>query len=109
MVPDEIKDYLDSPTVSNLSVFTLLSIGVSEGRYIASDDVPMAYINAKRKVTNNSKKIYMKLNKAIVDIILKNDPSFAEFVDSDGTAVVYQIPQVYGMKKLVVFLSRVDL
>ena len=97
MVSEESKDYIDSPTVSNLSIFTMLTIGVREGRYIASDDAPMAYINAKRHVTNNSKKIYMKLNKAVVDIILKNDPSFAEFVDSDGTAVVEIIRALYGL------------
>ena len=69
---------------------------MSEGRYIASDDVPMAYPNAKRTVTSDRKRIYMKLNKSIVVIIIRNDPAFAEYVDPDGTANVEIIAALYG-------------
>ena len=65
-----IKEHINSPTISTTALFTMLAIGVSEGRHIASDDVPMAYVNAKRKVTSDKKKIYMKLARGIVDIIL---------------------------------------
>ena len=97
MVPEDVKSFIDSPTVSNTAVLSLLAIARAEGRYIASDDVPMAYPNAKRSVNCDRKRIYMKLNQSIVKIILRNDPEFAEYVDSDGTAIVEIIAALYGL------------
>ena len=71
MVPEDVKSFIDSPTVSNTAVLSLLAIARAEGRYIASDDVPMAYPNAKRSVNCDRKRIYMKLNQSIVKIILR--------------------------------------
>ena len=97
MVPEELKDFIDSPTVTTTALFTMLAIGASEGRQMMSDDIPMAYTNAKRKVSSDRKRIYMKLTRNIVDIIVKNDSSFQQFVNSEGTAVVEIIAALYGL------------
>ena len=81
------------PRVTKKKKKKKLAIGVSEGRYIASDDVPMAYIT----VASDRKRIYMKLNKSIVAIIKRHDPNFAEYVDSDGMATVEIIAALYGL------------
>jgi hypothetical protein len=94
-VPLELRDYVNSPTVSAEAVFIMLAIFGKENRHIASYDVPAAYINAKRDP--NSKKIYMKLNKDITNLILENDPLFQKYVDIDGTSVVEIIRALYGL------------
>ena len=94
-VPLELRDYVDSPTVSAEAVFIMLAIFGKENRHILSYDVPAAYLNAQRGP--NSKPTYMKLNKDITNIILENDPSFAKFVDKDGTSVVEIIRALYGL------------
>ena len=94
-VPIELRDYVDSPTVSAEALFIMLAIFAKEDRHIVGYDVPAAYLNAQRDPS--SKKIYMRLNKDITNIILENDVSFAKFVDANGTSVVEIIRALYGL------------
>ena len=94
-VPLELRNHVDSPTVSAEAVFIMLAIFAKEDRHIVGYDVPAAYLNAQRDPM--SKKIYMRLNKDITDIILENDASFKKFVDSNGSSVVEIIRALYGL------------
>lgn len=94
-VPEELKEYIDSPTVSAEAVFLLLSIFAVEEREWSSYDVPAAYTNAVRNP--NSSPIFMVLNKDVTDIIVKNDPIFSMFVNEKGSSLVKIIRAAYGL------------
>jgi hypothetical protein len=94
-VSEELREYIESPTVSAEAVFILLSIFAMEGREWASYDVPAAYTNAKRNP--NSNPVYMILNKDITKIIVDNDPSFEEFINVKGSSLVKVVRAAYGL------------
>ena len=96
-VAPELREYLDSPTVSADAVFMLLSIFALEERYWAGYDVPAAYTNAIRNPKSNP--IFMVLNKEITSIITKNDPSFVKFVNNNGSSLVKVLRAAYGLSE----------
>ena len=95
MVAEELKEYIDSPTVSPDAVLLMLSVFAMEGRQWASYDVPAAYTNAKRDP--NSNPIYMVLNKEISTIIADRDTEFRQFINEKGTSLVKIMRAAYGL------------
>jgi hypothetical protein len=96
-VAPELREYLDSPTVSADIVFLMLSIFAMEERYWAGYDVPAAYTNAKRNPDSNP--IFMVLNKDITSIIVENDPQFSQFVNGKGSSLVKVVRAAYGLSE----------
>lgn len=86
-----------SPTASIHSVFTILSIGVTEGRKFLSFDVFMAYLHAKM-----DEDVFMTLDEQTTELLLQRDKELngnnATFFKNvvDGKATVRLNKALYG-------------
>jgi hypothetical protein len=91
-----LYDDLAAPTVSTTHVFMHLAVAAAQRRHIASMDITAAYLNARLKREGHPV-VHMRLNKAIVNMVLEVDPKFASNVHDDGTAVVEVTQALYGL------------
>ena len=89
----EEKD-TESPTVSINTVLILLSIAAKLKLVKHVYDVSGAYLNADLVEPE-----YMKINRDVVDIILKFNPEYSEYVMEGGHMVVELKKALYGLKQ----------
>jgi len=89
-----LYDDLSSPTAMTISVLTAASIAAKEGRKTATADIKGAFLNSSMEPTGV--KVHMRLDKDMTKILVKIDPSFAQFVQDDGSSVVELDKALYG-------------
>jgi hypothetical protein len=82
---------ISSPTVSVKSVFLCSSIAAAQKRKVATIDVVGAYLNA-----DMVRKVLMKLQKDVVELLVQIMPQWKSHVLSDGTMVVLLKKALYG-------------
>jgi hypothetical protein len=85
---------LASPTVATSSVLISAAIDANEGREVRTGDIGGAFLNAD--MSNTGVPVYMRLDKLMTSILVKIDPTFAEFVLDDGSSVVQLDKALYG-------------
>ena len=90
----EIYDNGSSPTVSTQSAFMIAAIAAAEGRAVATIDVEGAFINSF--IPDSSPPILVRLGKYETEVLCHIDPSYKEFVLSNGTMVVKLNRALYG-------------
>lgn len=89
-----IYDESTSPTASTTSVFIAATLAANEGRAVATVDVPGAFLHSK--MPDDSPPVLMRLNKFETKVLVKVEPSFAEYVRPNGTCVVKLKRALYG-------------
>ena len=76
---------VSSTTLRTPSYNTLLNIGAFEDSEISVIDIRSAYLQADLPV---DLKIYMRINKELVEILKEVDPSIAEYINDKGEVLV---------------------
>jgi hypothetical protein len=77
---------LAAPTAATANVFAMAAMAAREKRVEATVDIGGAYVNAS--MIESGVIVHMRLDKIMTSILVKIDPSFAEFVAEDGSSVV---------------------
>ena len=85
---------LSSPTAATTSVLTVAAIAAAEGRHVFVTDIGGAFLNASLQPTGVI--VRMRLNQLMTTLLVQIDPSYAEFVEQDGTVVVELDKALYG-------------
>ena len=83
---------VSSPVVSTMSVNVLAAIAAKERRHIACTDIGSAFLNSDM----SGEDVFMRLDRMMTDMLCGIDPSFREFVNSDGSIVVHLNKALYG-------------
>ena len=85
-----------SPTANILSINTLLSYGVNQGRYVFTSDVPGAYLHA-----DINEEVVMKLPKSCslfwLQITGINPDIWQNYIDKKGFVYVLVLKAIYGL------------
>jgi len=81
----------EAPTASLQSVYMIASIAAHEGRAVVTADITGAYLNADMK-----KVVHMRLEPKLAEVLAALEPSYQEYVNSDGTLVVTLQKALYG-------------
>ena len=92
---DEINIYnnkLTSPTVNIQCVMMEIAKAAYENRFVCTVDITGAYLNAKM----GSVRVHMRLDKRLTELLISLDPSYNDYVNSDGTLVVILDKALYG-------------
>ena len=89
-----LYDNLASPTVATTSALITAAIAASEGRHVMSLDVPGAFLNADMEATGVT--VRMLLDPVMTAILVKIDPTYAPFVNPNGTCLVELDKALYG-------------
>ena len=87
-IPESLRS---SPTVNISSVFSVASVAAAKGMKVASIDVQQAYLNADMET-----EVYMWLDPLLARILVKRDPSFAQYVDAKERILVKLNKAQYG-------------
>ena len=91
----EIYDNGSSPTVSTSSVFLVAAIAASRNNAVACIDFPGAFLNSDMPEVGNHV-VLMRLNKLLTSILIKIDPLYIKYVQTNGTCVVRLKKALYG-------------
>ena len=84
-------DEINSPTASLQSVFMVATLAAQESRKVMTMDIGSAYLNADMQ-----KEVNMMLEKEIAEILVKVDPKYKAFLNSNGSVVVRLKKALYG-------------
>jgi hypothetical protein len=88
------EDY-SAPTVKTQSVFMCSAINATENRYVATLDVPGAFLNAD---ANPNNPVNMKIDALHASILCAINPEkYKPFLRKDGSLVVRIIKALYGL------------
>ena len=90
---DKIYDRLTSPTIKNQTIFCLVAFAAEHLWFTATFDIGCAYLNASR---SGLKQLYIKLNKAVMTILVKMDPTFQAAVSPNGSGLLEAMKAIYG-------------
>jgi hypothetical protein len=82
---------INSHTVSLSFLLTIASVAAAKGLYVVIMDVGSAYLNAEMKDD-----VYVYLQKEVADILIKQDPSFVQYIDYKGQVLVKLKKGQYG-------------
>jgi hypothetical protein len=88
-------DDTSSPTVEQTSVMSVAAIAACESRYVATCDIGGAFLNADM-FKESGKKVIIRLDKSMAQMLSKVQPHYLEYVDSDGTLYVELDKAMYG-------------
>ena len=83
-----------SPTVSTQAVLMVAAIAAKEKRAVATADVQGAFLFSE--LPEDGEPILMRLDKYLTSVLIKLDPSYEKFVQSNGTCVVKLKRALYG-------------
>jgi hypothetical protein len=91
------EDYesTSSPTVATSSVLMVAARSAKFGNARMTTDVPSAYPNAHMR--EDMPMVYMKLDRSVTKLIVKNHPTWRRNVLDDGTCVVKIERALYGL------------
>lgn len=88
------KEETSSPTVSTEALMLTCVTDAKEGRYVATCDVPGAFMQAKM-----NEKVIMRIDGQLARLLVRVDKSYeASIVQENGKDVIYVIPDMalYG-------------
>jgi hypothetical protein len=85
---------LSSPSAFITSVLAMVVIAACEGRSVTVMGIGGAFLNAEK--TSTCIKVHTRLDRVLTDMIIKNDPEHARFVEDRGTSVVLLDKSLYG-------------
>ena len=88
-----IHELISSPTVSLFSLFAILAIAAREGRKRVTMDVTAAYLLA---LIPDGEEIIIQLSAELAALLVEIDPSYAEFLQPDGTMLLQLLRALYG-------------
>ena len=83
-----------SPTAATQSVLMIAALAAAEGCAVATADVPGAFL--KSELPTDGPAVHMRLNKFLTAVLIKLDPSYQQYVRSDGCCVVKLKRALYG-------------
>ena len=89
-----LYENLSSPTAATTSLLTTASIAAAENRFVMIVDIGGAFLNASMHPTGVI--VHMRLSALMASILVKIDPSYTNFLESDGTLVVKLDKALYG-------------
>ena len=79
------KEDTTSPTITTEALFLTCLVDAIENRYVATCDVPGAFLHS-----DIDEQLYLKLEGEIAELLLKVNPTYAEFVSKEkGKTVIY--------------------
>ena len=84
---------LGAPTAEHSSTMSVAAIAASEKRAVVVLDIGGAYLNASMPLDNP---VYMRIEPALADIIVKHHPQYAQFIRKNGELIVKLRKAVYG-------------
>ena len=90
-----VYDNGGSPTATTSSVFLVATLAAHEGRAVGKIDFPGAFLNAAMP-EDDSKTVFVKLNKFESMVLLNIDPSYDKFIDKKGHITVRLRRALYG-------------
>ena len=90
----EIYNNGSSPTLSTTSLLILSAIA-SRNRAVAAIDFPGAFLNSDMPDSGDHV-VLMRLNKFLTSVLVKIDPTYSTYVQSNGTCVVRLKKALYG-------------
>ena len=82
----------NSPTASIPFIMTIASIAAREQRHVKTIDITGAYLNADI----SKQEIYMELDPTMASIVCQIDPSYDQFIRSNGSIIVNLKKALYG-------------
>ena len=80
-----------SPTAHLQSIFILSLIAAKESRHVCTVDIAGAYLHA-----NMQRNIYMRLNKDLTEILIRQFPEYSNFLEPNKTLIVKLDKALYG-------------
>lgn len=83
---------VSSPVVSATSVNILAAVAAKERRQVVCVDIASAFLNSDM----SGEDVHMKLDVIMTKLLCSVDPSFKQFVQSDGTVIVHLNKALYG-------------
>jgi hypothetical protein len=84
---------LGAPTAEHSSTMSVAAIAASEKRAVVVLDIGGAYLNASMPSDNP---VYMRIEPALADIIVKHHPQYSQFIRKNGELIVKLKKAVYG-------------
>ena len=90
----ELYENISSPTATTTSVLGIAAIAAAEGRHVMTVDIGGAYLHAD--ITCTGIAVHVRLDRVMTQFLLELDPTYAEFVCTDGTCVVELDKALYG-------------
>ena len=94
---DHMYDLISSSTVALSSVFLLFNIASYYKCILASYDIKGAFLNAQ--FGEGDETTYIKINKELTELWIKQDPTAAEFVSEKGELILELDKFIYGLKQ----------
>jgi hypothetical protein len=92
MQDKKLYEDLSSPTVSTSSVFNIAAIAAHEGRQVAVVDIGGTFQNAKMQ---KGVPVHMRLDKIISEYLVRINPKYDQFRESNGTITVHVKKALY--------------
>jgi len=83
---------ITSPTVSLSHLFIISAIAARDHRYVKTIDIGGAYLHADMSASN----VYMELDGMMSAFLVQIDPTYNQFLRSDGKMVVKLMKAMYG-------------
>jgi len=90
---DAFESTNSAPTIRTSSIFIMAAIAASEGRAVATVDVPGAYLNADMP---EDQEVIMRLDKYLSKVLMAVEPKYAEFKNDNGNIIVKLNKALYG-------------
>ena len=89
-----LYENLSSPTAATTSVLTIAAIAAAEGREVVVIDIGGAFLNAD--MTPTGVVVHMRLDRIMSSMLIKIDPSYEQFLESNGSMLVQLDKALYG-------------
>jgi hypothetical protein len=81
----------EAPTPALQPVYTVAAIAAHEERVVVTADITGAYLNANMK-----RRIHMRLEPKLAEVLAALEPSYQKFLNEDGSMVVLLLKALYG-------------
>ena len=85
---------VSSPTATTTSTMMVAAIAAAEGRKVITADVSGAFLHADMAMTGVV--VHVRLDSIMTRFLVKLDPSYAQYVNEDGTCIVQLDRALYG-------------
>ena len=85
---------VSSPTATTTSTMMVAAIAAAEGRKVITVDVSGAFLHADMAMTGVV--VHVRLDSIMTRFLVKLDPSYAQYVNEDGTCIVQLDRALYG-------------
>lgn len=94
--PDSVGETF-SPTVNQISVFSLLNIAAANGSELSAYDIKSAFLVTP--VDRTKKEIYLRIPREVAALWIRLYPERAQYLDSNGCLYVLLNKFIYGLQE----------